>query len=153
MNDMDQQGLDGLSSQEVVEAVVSRLESQGRGRKEVNYRLRDWIFSRQRYWGEVSSLKCLTPRSQDGGNEGKASAFSCLAVVHRVLCRCVLLFLLLFVFCGNSRKELEGEVEVEMEAVRVNCTSVTPSVRPRDPYASLEGLKKRSSHECDDAFV
>lgn len=47
------QGFDGLSTDECAEAVVSQLQSQQHGRKEINYRLRDWIFSRQRYWGEV----------------------------------------------------------------------------------------------------
>ncbi|CAM9370123.1 unnamed protein product [Ectocarpus sp. 6 AP-2014] len=46
------EGFDGLSTEECAEAVVSQLESQQHGRKEINYRLRDWIFSRQRYWGE-----------------------------------------------------------------------------------------------------
>eukprot|EP00903_Cladosiphon_okamuranus_P011922 g11198.t1 len=46
------EGLDGLSTDECSEAVVRQLEAKGHGRKEINYRLRDWIFSRQRYWGE-----------------------------------------------------------------------------------------------------
>lgn len=50
------QGLDGLSTEECAEAVVSRLEAKQHGRKEINYRLRDWIFSRQRYWGEVQYI-------------------------------------------------------------------------------------------------
>lgn len=32
--------------------IVNRLESKGLGKKKINYKLRDWIFSRQRYWGE-----------------------------------------------------------------------------------------------------
>eukprot|EP00904_Undaria_pinnatifida_P004189 jgi/Undpi1/13771/HiC_scaffold_9.g03422.m1 len=46
------EGFDGLSSEECAEAVVNKLEAKDHGRKEINYRLRDWIFSRQRYWGE-----------------------------------------------------------------------------------------------------
>lgn len=42
---------DGLSSDQAFEAVAAWLEGQGRGRKRVNYRLRDWGVSRQRYWG------------------------------------------------------------------------------------------------------
>ena len=44
--------LDGLPTSEAKEAVVGWLESQGRGRRQINYKLRDWLFARQRYWGE-----------------------------------------------------------------------------------------------------
>ncbi len=43
--------LDGLDVDDAKEAVAKRLEAQGDGRREVNYRLRDWGISRQRYWG------------------------------------------------------------------------------------------------------
>ncbi len=43
--------LDGLGVAEAKEAVASRMEADGSGRREINYRLRDWGVSRQRYWG------------------------------------------------------------------------------------------------------
>jgi leucyl-tRNA synthetase len=43
---------DGLSSADGKKAVTAKLESVGLGEGTVNYRLRDWVFSRQRYWGE-----------------------------------------------------------------------------------------------------
>ena len=43
---------DGLSTPEFKEQITHWLEEQGLGRKSVNYKLRDWLFSRQRYWGE-----------------------------------------------------------------------------------------------------
>lgn len=43
---------DGLGSAEGRKAVTERLEVWGLGQKRVHYRLRDWLFSRQRYWGE-----------------------------------------------------------------------------------------------------
>ncbi len=43
--------LDGLEVETAKEAVAARLEAQGRGERMVNYRLRDWGVSRQRYWG------------------------------------------------------------------------------------------------------
>jgi leucyl-tRNA synthetase len=44
--------LDGLSKQAGIEKITSWLESSGTGKAKVNYKLRDWLFSRQRYWGE-----------------------------------------------------------------------------------------------------
>lgn len=42
----------GLNIEEAKEAIIKRLEEMGSGHKKINYKLRDWIFSRQRYWGE-----------------------------------------------------------------------------------------------------
>ncbi len=42
---------DGTQVPEGVPAIIDWLAEQGRGRKEINYRLRDWLISRQRYWG------------------------------------------------------------------------------------------------------
>ncbi len=44
--------IDGLPVKEAKEAVIQWLEKEGIGRRKVNYKLRDWLFSRQRYWGE-----------------------------------------------------------------------------------------------------
>jgi leucyl-tRNA synthetase len=44
--------LDGLNVAAAKEAITARLESEGRGRARIEFRLRDWLFARQRYWGE-----------------------------------------------------------------------------------------------------
>lgn len=43
---------DGLDTAEAKKAITARLETDGRGRARVEYKLRDWLFARQRYWGE-----------------------------------------------------------------------------------------------------
>ncbi len=44
--------LDGLSVDDAKKKIIEKLEESGKGKAKVNYKLRDWVFSRQRYWGE-----------------------------------------------------------------------------------------------------
>ena len=44
--------LNGLNVKDAMETVIGYLEENGIGKRKVNYKLRDWVFSRQRYWGE-----------------------------------------------------------------------------------------------------
>jgi leucyl-tRNA synthetase len=48
--------LNGLNKSEAIEKIISFLEEQNIGSKKINYKLRDWLFSRQRYWGEPFPL-------------------------------------------------------------------------------------------------
>ena len=48
--------LSGMSVKEAIPAAIDYVESNGIGSRKINYRLRDAIFSRQRYWGEPSYL-------------------------------------------------------------------------------------------------
>ncbi len=51
--------LDGMSVEEAKKAIVAWLTEKGVGEQKVNYKLRDWVFSRQRYWGEpIPIIQC-----------------------------------------------------------------------------------------------
>ena len=81
--------LDGLNKQDAIDKMISWLEDKKLGSKQINYRLRDWIFARQRYWGEPipiihlengkdivlddSDLPLILPELEDyKGKNGKA---------------------------------------------------------------------------------
>ncbi len=54
--------LTGMQVEEAKKAIIDYLEKEGIGKRKINYKLRDWVFSRQRYWGEpiplVNCPKC-----------------------------------------------------------------------------------------------
>lgn len=66
--------LDGLNKEEAISKIITWLEENNIGTKKVNYKLREWIFARQRYWGEPIPIVYL-------GDEMKALADSELPLV------------------------------------------------------------------------
>jgi leucyl-tRNA synthetase len=56
-------GFDGLFSEEAKEAIIAVLAEKHIGQKKVQYKLRDWVFSRQRYWGEPFPIVWINEQS------------------------------------------------------------------------------------------
>ncbi len=51
--------IDGMPTDEAIEYMIKKAEETGRGRRTVNYKLRDWLISRQRYWGTpIPMIRC-----------------------------------------------------------------------------------------------
>ena len=50
--------LNGLTVKDAIPVITKWLEEKGIGQAKVNYKLRDWVFSRQRYWGEPIPMVC-----------------------------------------------------------------------------------------------
>ena len=56
---INSENLNGLDKEEAIDKMVDYLETNGIGHKQTNYRLQDWIFSRQRFWGEpIPMINC-----------------------------------------------------------------------------------------------
>lgn len=55
-NMVNSEFLNGLPVKEAIPTMIEWLEKQGLGKRKVNFKLRDWVFSRQRYWGEPIPL-------------------------------------------------------------------------------------------------
>jgi leucyl-tRNA synthetase len=70
--------LDGLRTPEAKKRITTWLESSNLGKRTVNYKLRDWLFSRQRYWGEPFPI--VWKEGPDGRQYHEALAESSLPV-------------------------------------------------------------------------
>jgi len=95
---------DGLSSQQGYEAICALLEEKGQGRRTVAYRLRDWLISRQRYWGAPIPIiycdKCgtvpvpekdlpvLLPRDAEFKPTGESPLKYCASFVNTICPQC-----------------------------------------------------------------
>lgn len=91
---------DGLTTEECKNAILEKLSTISRGSKKTNYRLRDWLVSRQRYWGapipmihcdhcgtvpvNESDLPVLLPKNVEFNPNGKSPLASCDSFVNTV---------------------------------------------------------------------
>jgi leucyl-tRNA synthetase len=75
--------LDGLRTPEAKTKITAWLESKGLGKKTINYKLRDWLFSRQRYWGEPFPI--IWKKDANGNSYHEALPESALPVLPPAL--------------------------------------------------------------------
>ena len=94
----------GLTTEEAIDGILAKLESMGKGGKKTNYRLRDWLVSRQRYWGcpipiihcdhcgdvpvPESELPVLLPHDVDFAPDGKSPLAKCDSYINTVCPKC-----------------------------------------------------------------
>lgn len=62
---VNSQEFDGLPTDEGKNRVIDKLQNKKRGKASINYRLRDWLFSRQRYWGEPFPVVWVEPEAYE----------------------------------------------------------------------------------------
>ena len=95
---------DGLTSEEARKAILNRLYAEAKGQHKVNYRLRDWLVSRQRYWGApipiVYCEKCgtvpvpykdlpvLLPKDVEFKPDGKSPLAKCESFMNTTCPKC-----------------------------------------------------------------
>ncbi len=138
---IDSDQFTGLSSEQAFEAIADHLEGEGRGRRQVHYRLRDWGVSRQRYWGApIPMIHCPgcgpvpVPESrlpvvlpEDVAFEGVASPIKKLPAFYEVACP----------RCGGSAERETDTFDTFMESSWYYARFACPDARERmlDPRA------------------